>query len=170
MSPIEGICVVCATRNWRICRVSLTVGGSMRGLGPSYSDCEGAFRPEFMYQMHCDTCWEKIIDKRVQTMQDVPDELAEALQEETFDRECVVCGSEFTTDRKGHHLCSDCHHTWLSCSGECSSYFRPYKKRFSESYCYKCRKSRSYVMPDLFTKIAKDLEVDLHFNKKRKFR
>lgn len=170
MSPIEGICVVCATRNWRICRTRLEGVVNLRGRGPSSSDSEGAFRPEFMYQMHCDTCWEKITAKRAQTMQDVPDELAEALQEQTFDRKCVVCGSDFTTDREGHHLCSDCHHTWISCSGECSSYFRPYKKRFSESYCYKCRKSRDYHHPDLFAKITKDLEVDLHFNKGRKFR
>lgn len=171
-SPVDGICVVCAARDWRTCRTELTgiKSGIITGIRGGVEDCERVFKPEFMYQMYCESCWEKISSKRSRLMELLPDELADSLEEQTFERECVVCSSEFTTDRKGHYLCDHCQHTWLSCSGKCSIYFRPYRKRFSESYCYKCRKGKSYSISDLFDRIIRNIDVELHFNKNYKYK
>lgn len=126
--------------------------------------CEIFFSPDFMYQLHCEECWgtlEKRSSERTQKSRD---------RKKTHERDCAVCGSDFTTERPSHYLCRDCQHDWLSCSGDCDSYFRPYKQRFSESYCPECRKNIPPTNADLLTRVVQKLDVEVHFNNERKFR
>lgn len=163
-SPIEGVCVVCAVKDWRICKTKLSsyrigkVDEKEDLLKPTKSSmgkvkCKGSFEPEFMYDMYCKKCWERKVSN------------TEEKGKDKFFRICVVCGDSFRTEKSAHHLCDNCKNEWLSCSASCKNYFKPYEGRFSESLCFECRKGKYENTADLLSIISYELDVEMSFNK-----
>ena len=159
ISRIENVCIVCAVSKYRLCRSKLNssihndndiITEDIDALGRV--KCEGSFKPDFMYQMYCSTCWNNKV-------------FYGSENDNTYSHICIVCENTFKSNRENEYLCDDHKYEWLSCDG-CPDYFKPYKGRYSESYCYECRNDDFVESTDLFSIILKGVNVKLNFNKK----
>lgn len=130
-------------------------------------DCEIYFKPKNMYQYTCDKCFNYIESKKRNVLKGIND-INKSIK--SYKRNCVICDLEFNTLDKSYFLCNKCSEKWLKCSNGCGGYFKPFKNRLSESYCYKCRNNIYFGRSDLLQLILNSIKIKTLFDDDIRYR